>query len=208
VKNFSELWLSNGGYDNNSPLPVRKPAFNATLLSSGDVELKWTTAAEININHFDIETARGNEAFANNQFEKQGEANSKGASANAQQYNFMADGDIKTGVVYYRLKAVDASGNYSYSKALPIVFSNELNWIIAPNHSAGYYNLIFQANQGEKVSIEIFNSIGSLIRKEQFNASGFISQHAIDLRGSYAKGIYLVRMQSKNVTRTFRIVKK
>jgi hypothetical protein len=94
----------------------------------------------------------------------------------------MADGDIKTGVVYYRLKAVDASGNYSYSKALPIVFSNELNWIIAPNHSAGYYNLIFQANQGEKVSIEIFNCIGSLIRKEQFNASGFISQHAIDLR--------------------------
>jgi hypothetical protein len=209
VNNFSELWLSNGGYDNDSPLPVRIPEFNATLLPLGNVELKWTTAAEINISHFEIEVAQGNEAYANDLFEKQGKINSKGASTNAQQYIFLTDAANKTGVNYYRLKVVDASGNYTYTKARPVVFSNELKWTIAPNHSSGLYNLIFQANQGEKLNIEIFNSIGSLVKKEQFNGTGFIAQHPIDLqRSSYAKGIYLVRVQSKAGTRTFRIVKK
>jgi hypothetical protein len=209
VKNASELWLSNGGYDNNSPLPVIIPEFNATLLPSGDVELKWTSASEINITHFDIEAAEGNEAYANNLFEKQGEANSKGASAGAQQYSFLADGNNKTGVVYYRLKVVDESGNYAYSKVRPVVFSNEIKWVIAPNHSSGLYNLIYQANQGEKINIEIFNSLGGLVRKEQFIGTGFVTRHEIDLqRTSFAKGIYLVRVHMKEGTKTFRIVKK
>ena len=50
VKDFSEFWLNNGGFDKNQPLPVQLISFSARKKSGKDVLAEWTTASEFNVN--------------------------------------------------------------------------------------------------------------------------------------------------------------
>jgi hypothetical protein len=209
TKDLSELWLNSGGYDNNSFLPVNLLNFTAHSQINNEVMVGWTTASEINIQRFETEVAKGNTAYQQGIFTKQGETNSNGASASSQSYHFTDASANKQGVYYYRLKIIDQYGNYSYSKTQPVIFSNEYTWTITPNLSTGLFNLNYQVADGEELNMVIFNSTGSVVRKEQFRGNGFITQYPIDLRNTaYAGGLYLVKVQSKDQSKVFKIIKQ
>ena len=100
VKDFSEFWLNNGGFDNNQPLPVHLVNFTAKKKNGRDVLAEWTTASEFNVNHFDVELAKGNSAYQQNQFIKIAEIISHGNSTTEQQYSFTDIENNKSGVRY------------------------------------------------------------------------------------------------------------
>jgi hypothetical protein len=209
TKSLSEFWLNNGGINKNSYLPVKFNTFSATRGAGNTGDIHWETASEINIQRFEIEVAKGNDAYLQDSYTKVGEVSSGGASVSAQTYQYTDAEPNKEGVYYYRIKALDVYGNYSYSKAAPIVYNNEYVWNIAPNLSGGLFNLVYQVNAGDEVSLEIFNSVGSLIKTEQFKGNGFIDQHAIDLRNTkYAGGLYFVKVKSGSYKGVFRIIKQ
>lgn len=209
TKSLSEFWMNNGGYNKNSYLPVKFNSFSVNRTSDNNGELRWETASEINIQRFEIEVAKGNDAYLQDSYVKLGDVASSGASPSAQTYQYTDAGFNKKGAYYYRIKAIDMYGNYSYSKAQPVVYDNEYVWHITPNHSGGLFNLVYQVNAGDDVSLQLFNSAGSLIKTEQFSGNGFIGQHAIDLRNTkYAGGLYFVRVNAGGFKGVFRIVKQ
>ena len=112
--------------------------------------VEWTTAAELDVDRFEIEIAKGNNQFQANNFVKAGEVGSHGNSAKEQSYNFTDVENNKSGVRYYRLKIIDSDGSYTYSPIRPIVFNNEFTWQVYPNPSKGVFNLVYQLNEGEK----------------------------------------------------------
>src|SRR5690606_12632977 len=63
VKDFSEFWLNNGGLTNDQPLPLELIEFTAVKGQSDIVHLNWSTAFEENTVRFEVELARGNEAW-------------------------------------------------------------------------------------------------------------------------------------------------
>jgi hypothetical protein len=208
VKDAGEFRLSNGGLDGNSDLPVQIEDFSAERFLSA-VNLKWSTAEEINIDHFDIEVAKGNTAFKNDQFEKTGEIKSKGRSASLQSYTFTDDTSKKTGVRYYRLKSVDVFGNYSYSNNVPVLFNEEMEWQVFPNPSNGKFILMYQSIRGDNVQLKLFNSIGELMQEMHFTANGLIQNHEIDLsKEVFANGVYVLQIRAQKKTQALRLVKQ
>ena len=106
-----------------------------------DVLIEWITASENNVNRFEMELAKGNDAYQQNKFIKIGEVNSRGNSTTEQQYQFTDIENNKSGIRYYRLKIIDNDGRFNYSAIRPVVFDDEINWQVYPNPSSGIFNL-------------------------------------------------------------------
>jgi hypothetical protein len=209
VRNFSEFWLNNGGFDNNHPLPVQLISFTAVKSSNKkDVLASWKTASEYNVDRFDIEVARGTDEFRQSRFFKIGEVVSHGNSNSEQQYNFVDVENNKSGVRYYRLKIIDADGSFRYSAIRPVVFTDDIAWQVYPNPSAGIFNLICQANDGETMKVKVYDVAGRIVYQTSQTGNGFMQKISIDLgAGAFASGLYLLEAETGESKQSFRIFK-
>ncbi|RZK60953.1 MAG: T9SS type A sorting domain-containing protein [Hymenobacter sp.] len=105
---------------NATPLPVVLTAFSAQAVRNRDALLTWTTAAETNNHHFDIERS-----FDGNTFAKIGQLAGHGTTAAATTYA-LTDAGVAAqaaGPVYYRLRQVDADGNATFSPVRSLRFA-------------------------------------------------------------------------------------
>ncbi|MBL7725624.1 MAG: S8 family serine peptidase [Chitinophagaceae bacterium] len=209
VNNFSEFWLNNGGFDANQPLPVQLVSFSARRTNLKDVLAEWVTASEYNVNRFEIEVAKGNIEFQQNRFVRIGEIRSQGNSDRQQHYSFTDIENNKSGVRYYRLKIVDEDGSFSYSPVRPVVFNDELKWQVTPNPSSGLFNLIYQANSGEMVSVKLYDINGRMVQQFDNLSNGFIQKLTINLgEVKFSKGLYLLEVKSARQNHTFKLLKQ
>jgi hypothetical protein len=210
VKDFSEFWLNNGGFDNNQPLPVQLTSFTATKTANQkDVQVSWRIASEQDVNRYEIEVSRGYSDYAQNRFVEIGEVDSRGNSSSEQEYGFTDLENNKSGVRYYRLKIVDNDGSISYSVVRPVVFSDDIKWQVFPNPSSGSFNLVYQAGEGEKLDLNIYDAAGRLVYRSTARATGFIQRINIDLGGAnFAKGLYLLEAVGGQRRSQFRLLKQ
>ncbi|MGZ8523159.1 MAG: S8 family serine peptidase, partial [Chitinophagaceae bacterium] len=209
VKDFSEFWLNNGGPANDQALPVELMSFIIKKEANNDVVAAWTTASENNTDRFEIELSRGNEEYRQNRFVKIGEVNSQGNSTIQQHYQFIDAESNKQGVRYYRLKIVDVDGRFTYSPVRAVVFDEEIKWQVYPNPSPGIFNLVYQGNEGETVSLKIHDMNGKLVHQLRLTANAFIQKLPIDLGGpQFASGIYLLEVTTGERKKMFRLLKK
>ncbi len=209
VKDFSEFWLNNGGLGNNQALPVELISFTVKKNLNNDINLDWITATENNTDRFEIELAKGNDAYSTNNFVKIGEIKSIGNATTEKQYQFTDKEIDKAGVRYYRLKMVDNDGRFTYSEIRAIIIEEEVKWQVYPNPSSGFFNVVYQANVGEKVSIKAHDFNGKLVRHHYSASNAFIQKTTIDLSGpQYASGIYLLEIASGEKIKVFRLFKR
>lgn len=209
VNNFSEFWLNNGGFDANQPLPVQLVSFSARKTNLKDVLAEWVTASEYNVNRFEIEVAKGNTEFQQNRFIRIGEVRSQGNSDRQQRYSFTDIENNKSGVRYYRLKIVEEDGSFSYSPVRPVVFNDELKWQVTPNPSSGLFNLIYQANSGELVSVKLYDINGRMVQQFDNLSNGFIQKLTINLgEARFSKGLYLLEIKAAGQDHTFKLLKQ
>ncbi len=210
VKEFSEFWLTKSGFNFNQPVPVDLLDFTATKASNNlDVALNWKTAAEWNVNRFEIEIARGNAQFQQNQFTLLAAVPSQGNSTVEQSYSYLDTENNKTGVRYYRLKIIGNDGRFTYSPVRPVYFTAEVQWQVFPNPFDGMINLLLQAPAGENVQIVMYDATGKRILMRNINATGFLQREELNLSsGVYSKGLYLLRLQAGGQQQSFKILKQ
>lgn len=208
VKDFSEFWLNNGGFNNNTPLPLQLISFKARK-QGNNVLAEWVTDNEVNVHHFDIELAKGNGAYQQNQFIKIGEMRAIGNTNVQQQYSFVDPEANKSGVRYYRLKIVDNDGRFNYSAVRPVLFSNDIVWQVYPNPSNGLFNFTYQANDGTSILIKLYDVNGRMVKQYQTIATGFEQKAAIDLRNAgFSAGLYLMEATAGDKKQSFRLLKQ
>ncbi len=209
VKDFSEFWLNNGGLSNNQSLPVELISFTAKKKTNNDVLVEWKTASENNTARFEVELAKGNDEFQQNHFIKIGEVSSHGNSTTVQSYNFADIENHKSGVRYYRLKIVDADGRFTYSAIRPVVFNDEIRWLVYPNPSNGIFNLVYQVDQGKDVNLKLYDINGKLAQQLRLKGNGFVQKHIVDLQSpKFASGLYLLEIEAGEQKREFRLLKQ
>lgn len=209
VNNFSEFWLNNGGFNGSQPLPVQLVSFTARKANAKDVLAGWITASEYNVSHFEIEVAKGIVDFQQSRYTKIGEVKSRGNSDMEQQYDFTDTENNKTGVRYYRLKIVENDGSFNYSVIRPVVFNEEIKWVITPNPSSGIFNLTCQANDGEGISIKVYDLNGRMVYRFYNTSSGFVQKLTINLSGiKYPAGLYMLEAKTGEKTHSFRLLKQ
>ena len=183
--------------------------FTARKSNIKDVLAQWTTASEQNINRYEIELAKGNSALQQNQFVKIGEVSSQGNSATEQHYTFTDIENSKSGARYYRLKIIENDGSFTYSAIRPVIFDQFVQWQVYPNPSNGIFNLSFQANGGEKISVKLYDLSGKIVKQYSTEASGFVQKINIDIRDAgYASGLYLIEATAGENKKSFRVLKQ
>jgi hypothetical protein len=208
VKDFSEFWLNNGGFDRSTPLPVKLMNFTAQK-QVNDVLLRWDVGSESNVVRYEIELARGNADLQAGRFFKIGEEASLGNTTAVRNYSFLDTEADKFGVRYYRLKVVNADGSFIYSPIRSVVFADAILWQIYPNPSNGVYQLVFQLNANEKLNARIFDAKGSLIKEQTISATGFVQKFSIDIsQPVYPNGVYLLEINADDKKQVFKLYKQ
>ena len=208
VKNFSEHWLNNGGTSGFSALPLKLISFSARKKTNNDVLVEWKTAQEFDVDRYEIEVAKSNSNYQQNNFVKIGETGSHGNSASEQDYNFTDLENNKSGTRYYRLKIIENDGSFSYSPIRPVVFNHEISWQVYPNPSNGIFNVEFQQAAGETMNLKVYDANGKLIRQHQLVADGFVQKFIIDLQQpDYAPGLYMIIAEGSE-KKLFKVVKQ
>ncbi|MFT7031849.1 MAG: hypothetical protein ACJA2S_000345 [Cyclobacteriaceae bacterium] len=173
-----------------SVLPVKLLSFYGAS-NKGQVELSWSTATEINNDHFEIESSIDGIAFT-----IIGEVKGNGDSNEVLAYSFM-DENPPGFENYYRLKQVDYDGQFEYFNTIMVLNTRSSAIKVYPNPTSANRTLIVQVNNSlepELVSVELTDISGRILEKKlgYDNFFVFSTAHLI-------KGTYLIRVSINSI---------
>ena len=180
------------------PVPVELASFTGT--SNGkEVILNWSTATELNNYGFEIQRKVLSGEFATVAFVK-----GQGTTTQQNQYSF-SDKNLDQGKYSYRLKQVDFSGAFEYSKTIEVevitveFYSLEQNY---PNPFNPSTTISYGLKEKSNARLTLLNSLGEeiavLINEEQ--DKGY---HKVEFDGSkLSSGVYFYKLTAGNFIST------
>ena len=182
-----------------APLPVELISFEAEVNDEGNVELKWTTASEINNDHFVVERSKDGQSF-----EPIATVTGAGNSNSLINYtNF--DKSPLPDVSFYRLKQIDFDGSQNFSKIVAVNLNvaertnSQFGFSIYPNPSSNVANLMYyNLEKEEQLFVQMIDLNGKVVFNDFIIAQeGSLS--TIDV--SYLpSGIYFVKGHLNGLT--------
>ena len=184
---------------NATVLPITLKYFTAWKRPDAN-RLTWMTTSEKNFSHFDIEKSLDGVNFM-----RIGTKAGKGSSSSTASYLF-DDNEMKS-LQYYRLKYVDANGQYMYSNIArvsrddvntsKVIFSNQVTSTLALR--------VIDMNT-ENLSIRIIDNSGREIKSQKVKVNP--GENSFNLNTStIPNGFYYLMLSGENYKRTFSFVK-
>jgi RHS repeat-associated protein len=178
----------------NGSLPVTWLYFKGTNLGNDNL-LEWATGSEQNTREFIIERSLNGIGFS--------DIGSKAAAGNSSittNYNYTDHNvdRLNSPVLFYRLRQVDMDAHFTYSSIIRLTVNNKSlqTSIVYPNPTQGSITIVV----GEKTLIGtqavLFDESGRMLQNIKITATA----QTFDL-GRYVNGIYLIRLDNKEVLR-------
>lgn len=144
-------------------LPVEFLDINAILLSQKLSKVTWSTATEFNAQKFEI--YRSTDGI---RYFKVGEVKASGNSSSLKSYEFQDNiSHIKSGVIHYKIKQVDLSGAFKWSRFVTVLKQNsELTELSAyPNPASSYIEIAAVSITSGLETIYLYNALGVKVKK-------------------------------------------
>ncbi len=165
-------------------LPIELADLNGNCSRLNIVDLKWKTFAEINNAYFTIERSKNNDDW-----EEVGRIAGAGNSYAKLDYSF-SDKQPLSGVMYYRIKQTDNSGEYKYSEMIMVDNCNSGidNITFSPNPASHEINVI---TFGEATIITVYNMVG----RKVISYSLTHGENKLDV-SDLTNGIYFFKIQN------------
>lgn len=126
----SPVFPYKGADEASVPLPVELVSFSASIIGAG-VELSWSTASELNNSGFDVQRSTDGVNFTSLGFVR-----GNGTTTSTSNYTFV-DEMLRNAyypVVYYRLKQVDYTGEFTYSSVIEIDMNGVIDFALNQNY--------------------------------------------------------------------------
>lgn len=161
-----------------------------------DVLIKWSTASEINNNHFEVERSRDQTNFT-----KIGSVPAGASPTQVQEYIFTDNSPLE-GENFYRIKQVSADEKFTYSPLAQIVIGT--SWSLQPNPATNNVNVSFTQNTNN-VQIALINTSGRIVYQKiqstvNANESIFIPVNNI------ASGVYFLKVTTITESKTKKLI--
>ena len=175
-------------------LPVTLVSFDGDL-SSGHVNLSWTSAMETFFDRYEIEYS-----YEMNAWNKLASitANNKGNAASNYEYLHL---NPVNGQNYYRLKLVNSDGSFSYSSIIQVYNDNgELS--IQPNPFSQTTSVVFSKPQ--TAQFLIYDLIGQLVYS--YNSATAIRK--LNIGEPLSKGSYILHVITSSASTIYKIIKE
>jgi hypothetical protein len=200
VTGLNNWWtLSQAG----SPLPVELLSFEAAQ-AGASVLLDWSTASEINNDHFTVERSRDGVEFTD-------VLDVPGAGNSTSMINYSAyDTDPFNGVSYYRLRQTDFDGTQSWSIIRKVNLSREMPVTVYPNPVFSNVISIAAASETERVqSVNVYDLTGKLIQQlGQGSATDDLKVKELTLSNKMTPGSYLLEITTNESVYREKIIKQ
>jgi hypothetical protein len=173
-------------------IPVELTSFTANVNNNGRVVLNWSTATEINNQIFEIE--RRSDV---GQYTTIGYVEGYGTTTETQEYSY-TDKTVGTGTYFYRLKQIDFSGQFDYSKEIevevnsPFTYGLEQNF---PNPFNPFTLIKYSVPENGFVKLSVYNLVGeevNVLVSGQVDAGFYETEFDATALPS---GIYFYRLQ-------------
>lgn len=172
------------------PLPVTLASFKVSKVENQAL-LQWTTSAETNTSHFEIQkslNARDWTAIGTREAAKESSA--------LLSYTYW-DNQLAAGTLYYRLKMVDQDGTFAYSSIRNLLGENGTETIAFPNPVTSRI-FIKAADFNNITSVQLRNAAGQLVYEAaKMDGEGIATDE-------FAPGVYHIQIRSADGTATSR----
>jgi hypothetical protein len=181
-------------------LPVVLTDFSVQY-NKPDVKLQWKTSQEINFSHYSIESSSDGNSFRTVATIAGSALNGGGAN-----YNY-TDHSARAGLIYYRLKLVDADGKYSYSSVKIIRISEEslVQVKTFPNPVQSSLMMTMpSAWQDKNVSVSVYSVAGVSVINASYEHAG--QTETIDVN-RLQKGSYVLRLTCNGAVQQSKIIR-
>lgn len=181
-------------------LPVQFVSFTAEKRGSTAL-LQWQTAGEKDAAYFDVERSA-----AAGQFKKIGRVAAAGNSTAGQRYTF-PDAAPLSGPNYYRLKQVDANGQFLYSVIRVAVFGEGTAPVkVYPVPATAWLTVeIPKALREQEVALTLSNAAGVTMGEVRLPKGGTVQ--IINVQ-NLAAGVYHLQLSANGYQNTVRIIKQ
>lgn len=198
LTSFSEFGVGQSGIG----LPIELTTF--TGINIGDHNhLMWSTASEINSDHFEVEHSLDAKEFL-----KIADVKAAGISNSLLNYSTDHNGPLPT-INYYRLKIVDADQSFKYSNVIAIDNSKNSSAILVyPNPSADNWNFQFNAQENRNIHIQLTDELGRIILTKDLSLKEGMNNYLLD-ENNLSSGSYFLTttFNDTNKTEIFKLVK-
>lgn len=174
-------------------LPVELTSFTAAGSKDG-VQLKWETATETNNRGFEIQRSKNG-----NEFNTIGFVSGNGTTSQKVSYSFV-DKAAQSGKFVYRLKQMDFSGAFEYSKSIEVDLSTPKEFSLLknfPNPFNPTTNLSFALPVESEVTLSVYNSVGQLIKVVAQGKYSAGTQNVVFDASDLPSGTYLYSISAK-----------
>lgn len=160
-------------------LPVRWLGFNAGKDAKGQLKLDWQVADDANAIAYEVEYSRNGM-----QWLKLGQVDVYENSSHTGRYTFHSMQPF-TGLVYFRIRQIDLSGQYGFSAVRLVEFSSVETVRIWPNPAVNQV----QVEVKESSDLELLDQVGSVFYRTKVRP-GYPQYISLE---KLPKGVYIMR---------------
>lgn len=183
-----------GTFCDSGPLPIELISFTANA-ENNVVNLKWSTASELNNDYFTLEKSRNGRDFA-----FLTEIRGSGTKHTRTDYSF-EDRDPHLGLSYYRLAQTDFDGTSEVFSAVSILFNPGTSLRVYPNpvrnSNCRIESTGFQKN--EMVRLNLYNNDGQLVFSEMVKCDPFGNLDTnLTFQPNWKQGTYFIELISSS----------
>src|SRR5450432_833878 len=186
-------------------LPLTLLNFTASNTSSNIVKVDWSTTDEINADYFEVERSSDNVGFT-------GVAQVNASNTINQVHTYTINdplNNVTSDIVFYRLRIVDLSGKFTYSKVIPVRLGQPENAVsLFPNPVDNYTILTVFAEKPAGGVYRVIDNSGKQISTKSFSVTKGNNSILIDQLGYLSKGVYIVQVMFNNKLYNQKIIKR
>ena len=179
-------------------LPVNWISFTAQKAPNNTVKLMWSTASEVNNNHYEVQRSMNGVHFTT--------IGSVAASTNSGTNNYeYTDVLPLKGINYYRIKQVDNDGRFSYSSIQKINIDAVARlWKLYPNPATNSTGIYVSASIPQ-LNISLINLSGKAVYQTTVNNVTEGQRIEIPLKG-LSKGVYILKVNTDTSSDTEKLI--
>ncbi|MEW5798839.1 MAG: GLUG motif-containing protein [Bacteroidota bacterium] len=193
---------------NGTPLPVELVFFTATT-KQNNVELKWSTATEVNNYGFEIERTVISYQSSVINWSKAGFVEGSGTTNAPKEYSF-TDSKLTAGKYSYRLKQIDRDGKFEYSQTVEVTIANAPKVFALKQNYPNPFNpttvISYQLPVNSHVTLKVYDAIGREVATlvDEVKEPG---TYSVQFNGAtLSSGIYFYTLRAGNFSTTKKLM--
>lgn len=184
-------------------LPVSLHSFTAAL-NKTKADLRWTTASEMNVSHFVVERSTDGKNYSDAAL-----VFAYGTSTEKKDYSYSDDiSNIRSGIIYYRLRMQDVDGSFSYSGVRMIRPGKQkeaATILVYPNPAIDELRVTIPSEwQTKELKFELFNGSGQRVHFRRVN---YASQTEVINIKDLQRGVYVLTVTSDTQVASQKVLK-